>query len=382
MLNLLIKFDKHLFRISLNILAIVKGFLICNKFMTTSINKGFKDHRSKVVVGDVQYMTIFERLTDSYKKAKADQINVDLPYRVGPMWQNIVNKDFENLSDCLRIKDVAKLKTILENFHREPCSSSAGGGFGDYHMMKKNPFLYKYLFAYTWYKYYNTYKEVTGDNLELSFPLVGNPVGLYHGGQIIPSEAIRYHYYAREILSLLRDVDHPVVCEIGCGVGGLAHAITSNSGRDITYILLDIPETLVISSYFLMAALPEKKFMLYGEGLLDSGNLDQYDIILMPNFMLPQLADEKVDLFFNSNSFSEIDSVTVEEYIRQIERICRKYFMHINHTAKFVWYDDDGEKVVNMCGTEIRPDPARFKKIYQHPRVFASVKDEAFYYKL
>lgn len=172
---------------------------------------------------------------------------------------------------------------------------------------------------------------------------------------------------------------NPIICEIGGGLGGQAYKILSNSDRDLTYILLDIPEMLVISSYFLMAALPEKRFLLYGEGPLDSSKLDQYDVIIMPNFMLPLLGDETVDLFFNACSFSEMDSVTVKEYIRQIERICRKYFMHINHNAKFVWYDN-GKEIVNMTGSEIRPDPVRFKKIYQHPRLFALLEDKLFYY--
>jgi len=211
--------------------------------------------------------------------------------------------------------------------------------------------------------------------------MLGNPVGLYHDGQIIPIDAIRYHYHATQILSLLRDVSNPVICEIGGGLGGQAYKVLSNSDRPITYILLDIPEMLVISSYFLMAALPEKKVLLYGESPLDSGKLDQYDIILMPNFMLPQLGDETVDLFFNSASFSEMDSVTVEEYIHQIERICRRYLMHVNHNQKFVWHNH-GKETHNMPSTQIRPAPGRFKRIYQYPELLllAREEDKSLYY--
>jgi hypothetical protein len=379
MSNLLKKAYKLLGPISLTIFSIVIYILKYRKFKAiSSVKKGFKDHGPGVATGDALYITIFKRLLDSYNKAKAEQENIDQPYRVGHMWQSILDRQFVDLVTPLRGNDALKLQALLENFHRERFSLTAGGGSDDYYAMKKNP-LYKYQFVNSWYKYYNIYKEVAGDHPQLTYPLVGNSVGLHHDGQIIPLNAIRYHYYATEILSLLRDVNNPVICEIGGGLGGQAYKILSNSDRAITYILLDIPEMLVISSYFLMAALPGKKFLLYGDGPLDSGSLDQYDVILMPNFMLPQLGDETVDLFFNACSFSEMDSVTVEEYIRQIERICRKYFMHINHNAKFVWHDE-GKEIVNMPGNQIRPDPGRFKKIYQHPRLFALLEDKLFYY--
>jgi len=379
MSNLLKKVFKLLSPISLSIFSVMIYIFKYRKFKAIlSVKKGLKDHRPGVTTGDTRYITIFKRLVDSYNKAKAEQENIDQPYRVGHMWQGILDDRFVDLVTSLRNKDTVKLQALLENFHREGFTLYSGGGSEDYYAMKKNP-LYKYQFVNTWYKYYNIYKEVAGGHPLLTYPLLGNSVGLYHDGQIIPIEAVRYHYYATEILSLLRGVNNPVICEIGGGLGGQTYTILSNSDRAITYILLDIPEMLVISSYFLMAALPEKKFLLYGGGPLDSGKLDQYDIILMPNFMLPQLGDETVDLFFNACSFSEMDSVTVEEYIRQIERICRRYFMHINHNAKFVWYDE-GKEIVNMPGSQIRPDPWRFKKIYQHPRVFARLGDKIFYY--
>ena len=128
-----------------------------------------------------------------------------------------------------------------------------------------------------------------------------------------------------------------------------------------------------------MVAFPDKRFLLYGENAKDNMNLDQYDIILMPNFVLPKLSDETVDLFFNESSFSEMNRETTEEYVCQIERISRKYFMHINHDAKFLW-NENGKKLENLPGSQINPDPSRFKRIYKHPRLFARLEDKVFYY--
>ena len=138
---------------------------------------------------------------------------------------------------------------------------------------------------------------------------------------------------------------------------------------------MDIPEVLVLSSYFLMAAFPQKKFLLYKEGQQDFSKLEQYDVILMPNFVLPQLGGETVDLFFNQASFSEMDSTTVEEYLHQVERICRRYLMHINHNTKFE-FKVDGVETHNMPCNQVIPSPNRFKRIYRHPWMFNKKPEE------
>jgi hypothetical protein len=253
-----------------------------------------------------------------------------------------------------------------------------GGGYDNFFRMKKVPF-FKYQFINTWYEYYNIYKELTGNAPRLTYPVVGNPVGLYHEGYIVPPNAIEHRYYAEEMFRLLQGIDNPVICEIGGGIGSQAYMVLSNTGHKLTYILLDIPEVLVLASYFLMASLPGKKVLLYGEAPLDSHTFRQYDVILMPNFTLPQLGDESVHLFFNACSLSEMDSITVEEYIHQIERVSSKYFMHVNHTARFKWHED-GKTITNMMAREIIPDRALFKKIYERPRRFALLPDKVFYF--
>ena len=72
-------------------------------------------------------------------------------------------------------------------------------------------------------------------------------------------------------------------------------------------------------------------------------------------------------------------SNTVREYISQIERCCRKYFMHINHDVKFEWIDNGG-KYENLPGSEVIPNPEKFKRIYKHPRLFARMEDLEFYF--
>ena len=341
------------------------------------VKKGFEDHRSEVTLGGAEYDSIFKRIADAYNKAKEDQKKVSQPpYRVGVMWQRTLDSEYVELNTALRNYDTGSLKAILENFSRQPMSANQGGGV-DYFRIKKQP-LYKYLFVNTWYKYYNMCQEVVGSVPVLTYPVVGNPAGLYHDGKVIPIEAIRFYYCATQMLLLLEDTSNPVICEIGGGNGGQIYAVMSNSERAMTYIDLDIPEMLAIATYFLMAAFPEKRFLLYGEGEVDSSNLEKYDMAMVPHFKMPQLGNETVDLFFNQRSFGEMDSKTVVEYLHQIERICRGYLMHINHSKKFR-FDENGKKSENMPCTEVMPDARLFKKIYEYPWMFNRLEEEINY---
>lgn len=341
------------------------------------VKKGFEDHRLEVTLGSAYYESILKRLADSYNKAKEDQKKVGPPYQIGVLWQGTLDKQYMELITALRGNDTRGLQKILENFSRELMAASQGGGV-DYTGIKHKP-LYKYLFINTWYKYYGMYREVTGSDPVVTYPLVGNPAGLHYNGKVIPIEAIRFSYCATQMLSLLDDLRHPVIGEIGGGNGGQAYAVHSNSDRAITYIDFDIPEMLAIATYFLMAAFPEKRFLLYGEGNLDSRTFEQYDIILMPHFTLPQLENETIDLFFNQRSFSEMDGKAVMEYIHQIERIGRKYFMHINHSKIFTW-DQGGNHTEHLPCTKMKPDMKLFKKIYSYPWMFNRLEEE-FNYK-
>ena len=63
---------------------------------------------------------------------------------------------------------------------------------------------------------------------------------------------------------------------------------------------------------------------------LSIDNLKQYDMVLMPNYGLEGLESDSADLFLNAFSLSEMAYHTMEEYIRQIERCCKGFFLHNN----------------------------------------------------
>jgi len=180
---------------------------------------------------------------------------------------------------------------------------------------------------------YHTWKDLTGnsDPRALAVPACGNPWGYVIDKQLVMPGACRHNYFAHQARALLADIPGvPVVAEIGGGFGGLAYFLLSGMS-ECRYVDFDLPEILVEEQYYLMSAFPGRSFLLYGEETFDFRRaLENYDVILMPNFELPKLPDNSVDLFINTGSLSEMDYETVEEYVKQIVRTCRLYFFHDN----------------------------------------------------
>ena len=64
--------------------------------------------------------------------------------------------------------------------------------------------------------------------------------------------------------------------------------------------------------------------------MLNQETLDGYDVVLMPNFVLPYMESAMVDLIVNIRCLAKISWETIAEYMKQIDRISRLFFYHEN----------------------------------------------------
>lgn len=285
-------------------------------------------------IDEDQHQQIVERLIQAYGKAKALQADVPLPYLPAGEWDQDIKTRRAEYLQALSSNDVNLLGELLKNFFRN--SGVAGvwvfAYFSDIYKsstQKKRRFVNDILADYSSWSDF-----VDGANIsDVSAPPIGNPWGYLIDGSLLLPNSLRHHYYGAHVKSLVTGVESPVVAEIGGGYGGFAYSLMSSS-RGARYIDFDLPEILLVASYYLMNAFPNKNFLLFGEAgndnPLTSELINEYDVILLPNFCLPQLASNSVDLFINTNSLSEMDYHTVAEYISQIVRTCKRYFFHVN----------------------------------------------------
>ena len=123
------------------------------------------------------------------------------------------------------------------------------------------------------------------------------------------------------------------VLEIGGGYGSLAHHL-SNIIRNVTYFIVDLPETLLFSASYLSLLNPQKKIYLYDSSdfpaLVESGDLSRYDFVLIPNYKLRSLSRLRFNLAINIASLQEMRTVQAEEYLDFIRETCEGIFYSWN----------------------------------------------------
>jgi putative sugar O-methyltransferase len=167
--------------------------------------------------------------------------------------------------------------------------------------------------------------------MDLDAPRIGNPWGYNFCGMVLIEPVFEYYFHADYVKKLLCEIDSPVVLEIGGGFGGLAYHLLRRGGG-IKYIGLDLPENLLLQSYYLGCAFQNARVLTYSMNFsrLDRTTINNYDIILLPNFALPNIDSSLVDLIINIRSLSEMPTETIQEYFGQIDRIGRLFFFHEN----------------------------------------------------
>jgi len=277
-------------------------------------------------------VALAERLLSAFLRAKEHGEDVPPAYHVGQNWGSVLANSRGQLYDAVRKQDARELAGLLANFCRNDLSYSILGGvqvFEDCKRSKTQKWLQHNLDV--WMGLVDSRATLE----EAAMPPIGNPYGYDVDGMVINWNSYVNHARAYRCAKLLEGVRRPVVAEIGGGFGGFAYHFMRRVPNSV-YIDFDLPENGMIASYYLSMAYPDKRILLFeSPGItLDEALLEKYDAIMMPNYMLPKLADLSVDFFINTISLSEMDMRTISEYIHQIDRTSRKYFYNENLTCK------------------------------------------------
>ncbi len=269
------------------------------------------------------------RISKMYQQLKKDDQHINPLYQAGGEWNHYIAERQFFYDDLLKDNYDGALST-LSNFWRNLLGPIVKE-YAKYSQIidQEKEFIDRFITRVS--KNYIIWKELFNkDASELNVPLVGNPWGLQIDGQLVVPKATRYHAHCQQIKNLILEVSSPVIAEIGGGYCGMANFMLRDI-PNVTYVDFDLPETLVIGAYYIMSAYPNKKILLYGEyDDINDIDINSYDAIFLANFELPKFQANSVDVFYNSFSLSEMPKATSTEYIKQIEKISRNYFLHNN----------------------------------------------------
>jgi putative sugar O-methyltransferase len=313
---------------------------------------------------------ILTRLTRAWQAMKKEAPFVSDPYRVGGEWAPIIAHAFGPLVKALDADDRRSLHALLAGFFRH---------FGDYVGEPTDATsapIQRYrrdLFRVWASRWIDLYRE---DSLaDATTPSVGAPVGFVLNDRFFTFATFVNNFYARRMEDLAAGLPTPVVCEIGGGCGGFAYHLLRRRQPRFKYVDYDIPVMSIVAAYSLIATLPDVRVGLFGEVDDIRDPLRNCDAAILPNFVLPQLAPQYADVCFNACSFAEMDKSTVEEYMRQIERVCRGYVLHVNHSwtagSKNACYEPLGG-FRHWDVSSVEPSTTIFKRLHKIPAPFFS----------
>ena len=301
------------------------------RYNLQSVTDGFAPHLD-AVSDDTE---LLERICAAYIKAISRERAAADIYKATEWWKQVRRGSLARVRQALLQHDIGALQTMYRNFYRDSCSAGLlgvpygmskayfGGAIKDIH---RHFYLSHVLYRLDYWSAQTDHQFSTSD---LAAPQIGNPFGVQLGDTLIPVGAEYAHYCAHRINRLL-GAGQGIVAEIGGGFGGMAYYLLRDH-PGLTYLNFDVPESLALSSYYLMKAFPQLSFRLYGEQELTKETIDTSDAILMPLFKLDAVPAKSVDVCFSSHAMSDISDDAMDAYIGNIDRFTRNSVLYIGN---------------------------------------------------
>jgi hypothetical protein len=126
-----------------------------------------------------------------------------------------------------------------------------------------------------------------------------------------------------------------VVWEIGAGWGGLAYQFKTLF-PNVTYIISDFPEVLLLSAVYLKAVFPRAHIRFYGD-VPDRDLLRDWqeaDFVLVPNARIDVIQPERLDLAVSVTSFEGMTDEQMATYSRRAFEAGCRYFYSLNRETR------------------------------------------------
>mgnify|MGYP001167864204 FL=1 len=280
----------------------------------------------------------FDKIFVSYERALKEENKDEL--EDSPWWTEL-RKEFQDIF----IESNGLNKKSIRNFRNDINSKSAILKDQNVAISKNNSKFKNMINATLLSCLYHKYSEIINLNVlrKVSDSYAGNNSCVIYRGQRLNHRILRYSYYISQLKNKLdfKRNEKITICDIGGGFGGLLRLL-KNTYINSTCILVELPETCLLASYFLKKNFPNLKILLYSD-VNKNVNYKDYDIVILPQNMIKNLEDKSIDLVLNTSSLSEMKNETQDFYLSQIERITKRYFYSVNrHKYKMRKYNAQG----------------------------------------
>ena len=225
------------------------------------------------------------------------------------IWSQVISNSFKDINSD-------KLKNFFSN--------DLSNGIDNSRLFQKKIVKEYFLNLCNKYKKSNILKLFVDENNN-----IGNSQNHYsYQGKIVTHNSIILIDFYLEIEKYFLNKKN-IILEIGGGYGGLARIISSN--KNCTYVLIDLPEINLISSYYLKSHFPNKKFLFYERYKTNKEvKIKNYDFVILPPWSLDR--NIPFDFCINTKSMMEMDAASINKYFKYIQVNLKEdgYFLNVN----------------------------------------------------
>lgn len=184
-----------------------------------ALQRGLKEQNDCEKIEDLQVLA--NQLCRMYVSLKKDQQQQPEVYLPGGEW----NRHIETRGYIYKAwlnGDVNKTVEILRNFWRNELGIMVKQYATYQKLLEDADIRAKFIDQMSYdYMIWENLFDINPE--ELAVPPVGNSWGYYIKNVMIAPKALRYSVLANQITEITRDINHPVITEIGAGYGGFAY---------------------------------------------------------------------------------------------------------------------------------------------------------------
>lgn len=164
---------------------------------------------------------------------------------------------------------------------------------------------------------------------KISEPEVGNPFVINHKGRRVSQDlcnSIHEFYSSTAAVDATRPGFR--IAELGAGYGRLGQVYLS-ALPNASYTIIDIPPALYVSQRYLTEVFPNEKVFKFREFKSFEEVRTEFEssrIRFLAAHQIELLPKDQFDLFVNISSLHEMSREQIENYLKQINRLCRGNF--------------------------------------------------------